>query len=306
MRLNVPPSRVIINGWIQECRPMSEVSLQVSTSGNADAGSDVRARRRWLTLAYAVWIVCAALALLILLAGIPLGYARLLSGAGAHVPIDAPSWYIVSVSIVQGIVSLSTALVSLALAGIVFWKKRYDLGALLVSFYLLAYGIILAGPLEALNGFPPLFPGASAPSGMLIPTGIVLALQAVLFVPSLLLFYLFPTGHFVPVWTRYAALLLLLIAPLFVYVTISEWLPTMTPLTWLTFAVFVMLLGAGVYSQVYRYRHVASPIERQKTKWVVFGVVLTFFLMGVPQIPYAMISQIPVGESHPGGCLSSG
>ena len=134
---------------------------------------------------------------------------------------------------------------------------------------------------------------------MLIPNGIVLAVQALLFIPSLLLFYLFPTGHFVPNWTRYATVLLLLIAPLFVYVTINEWLPTTTPLAWCTFAVFGGLLGAGVYGQIYRYRHVAGPIERQKTKWVVFGVVLTFFLMGVSQIPYAMVSQIPVGDSHP-------
>lgn len=276
------------------------MSVQVTRDANGIVSrSDEHARRRWLMLVHVFWFVCAALALLILLAGIPLGYARLLSGAGFHVPIDAPAWYIASVSIAQGIVSLAAALVSLVLAGIVFWKKRSDPLALLVSFYLLAYGIILAGPLEALDGFPPLFPGASAPGGMLISTNIVLALQASVFIPALLLFYLFPTGHFVPVWTRYATWLLLVIAPLFVYVTINEWLPTTTPLAWFTFAMVLMLLGAGVYSQVYRYRRVASRVERQQTKWVVFGIVLTFFLVSLTQIPYAMVSQIPVGESQP-------
>lgn len=276
------------------------MSVQVTNDANGIVSrSDEHARRRWLMLVHVFWFVCAALALLILLAGIPLGYARLLSGAGFHVPIDAPAWYIASVSIAQGIVSLAAALVSLVLAGIVFWKKRNDPLALLVSFYLLAYGIILAGPLEALDGFPPLFPGASAPSGALISINIVLALQASVFIPALLLFFLFPTGHFVPVWTRYATWLLLVIAPLFVYVTINEWLPTTTPLAWFTFAMILMLVGAGVYSQVYRYRRVASSIERQKTKWVVFGLVLTFFFMGVSQIPYAVVSQIPVGESQP-------
>lgn len=278
---------------------MGEMLVPMKIQEQATAGHDALARRRWLVVAQAAWLAFAALALLILLAGIPLGYARLFSGAGFHVVVDAPPWYIKSMSVAQGVVSLAAALVSLALAGIVFWKKREDPVALLVSFYLLAYGTILAGPLEALNGFPPLFPGASAASGMLIPTGIVLALQATLFIPALLLFYLFPTGHFVPAWTRYATWLLLLIAPLFVYVTINEWLPRTTPLAWCTFGAFVMLLGIGVYSQVYRYRHVASPIERQKTKWVVFGVVLTFILMGVSQIPYAMVSEIPMGESHP-------
>ncbi|OQY89439.1 MAG: hypothetical protein B6D41_10505 [Chloroflexi bacterium UTCFX4] len=275
------------------------MSVQVTTDVNAIASQSARARRRWLWLAQAFWIICAALALLIFLAGIPLGYALLFSGAGFNVPIDAPAWYIASMSVVQGIVSLAAALVSLALAGIVFWKKRADPGALFVSFYLLAYGVVLAGPLEALNGFPPLFPGASAPSGMLIPTNLVLALQASVFIPAVLLFFLFPTGHFVPVWTRYAALALLLIAPLFVYVTINEWLPRTTPLAWFTFAMILTLLGAGIYSQVYRYRRVASRVERQQTKWVVFGIVLTFFLVSLTQIPYAMVAQIPMGESQP-------
>ena len=137
---------------------MGEMLVPLKTKTQADVSRDAPVHRRWLVVAQTAWIGLAALALLILLAGIPLGYAPLLSGAGLYVPIDAPPWYIASVSIAQGSVSLSAALVSLVLAVVVFWKKRGEWVALLVSFYLLAYGIILAGPLEALNGFPPCFP----------------------------------------------------------------------------------------------------------------------------------------------------
>jgi hypothetical protein len=42
---------------------------------------------------------------------------------------------------------------------------------------------------------------------------------------------------------------------------------------------WVILLGVGTFSQVYRYRHVSSPMERQQTKWVVLG--LSGILLGV-------------------------
>ena len=35
------------------------------------------------------------------------------------------------------------------------------------------------------------------------------------------------------------------------------------------------LLGSGVYSQVYRYRRVSAPLQRQQTKWVVFGGLMS-------------------------------
>jgi hypothetical protein len=31
------------------------------------------------------------------------------------------------------------------------------------------------------------------------------------------------------------------------------------------------LLSTGVYAQIYRYRRVADPVQRQQTKWVVYG-----------------------------------
>ena len=41
--------------------------------------------------------------------------------------------------------------------------------------------------------------------------------------------------------------------------------------TWLGQVVFLGLIGSGVAAQVYRYWRIASPVQRQQTKWVVFG-----------------------------------
>jgi len=52
--------------------------------------------------------------------------------------------------------SLASALICLGLALLVFVRKRDEPMALFVSFYIMAYGVILSGPLENLNA---LFPG---------------------------------------------------------------------------------------------------------------------------------------------------
>ncbi len=84
-------------------------------------------------------------------------------------------------------------------------------------------------------------------------------------------FYLFPSGHFMPRWTRWCALLYA------VY-----WL------IWLSFlgglvsgppgGLFLLFLLTAVIAQVYRYRSVSTFSERQQTKWVVFGFVASILL----------------------------
>ncbi len=273
------------------------MSVQADTDVDTTTIADWRAR--WLSVTHAVWIVCALLALLMFLASLPLGYATRLSGAALDAAVDAPAWYIALMNFAQGAVSLLAALVSLTLAGAIFWKKRQEPGALFVSFFLLAYGIIMAGPLEALHDFPSLFPGATSTNGSFLSTVQILGLQSALFVPTLVLFYLFPDGRFVPRWTRYAALVAVLLAPLFIHVTLAEWLPTPTPRLGVIFGLYSVLLIFGMYAQVYRYRHAAGPIEQQQTKWAVLGFVLAVLVLAVSQIPYTIAAQIPPDAPQP-------
>jgi signal transduction histidine kinase len=249
---------------------------------------------RWFMLAHVAWIVCAALALLIFLAAIPLGYVQSFSGTFG-IPINAPGWYIAVMSVAQAVVSMLTASVCLALAALLFWKRRQERMTLFVSFFLLVYGIVLAGPLEAFNGLS-LMSAAPPPHGsVVISAEAILQIQTALFAVMPLLFYLFPNGRFVPGWTRYPALLVLLLIPVVIRTFSVDWPSTVTLFTWS----YAALWGVGIYAQIYRYRRVATPLERQQTKWVVFGVVLTFVSLTVLQIPYIAVTAIPAGVAHP-------
>jgi hypothetical protein len=37
---------------------------------------------------------------------------------------------------------------------------------------------------------------------------------------------------------------------------------------------FFALIGGAMLAQVYRYRRVSTPLHRQQTKWVVFGIAV--------------------------------
>jgi len=88
-----------------------------------------------------------------------------------------------------------------------------------------------------------------------------------------LVFLLFPSGQFVPRWTRWT-----LVVSLAVQVPITFFPDAPFTLTILGDSLgYYMLLGETVILvgvQLYRYRRVSSPLERQQTKWVVFGMAL--------------------------------
>jgi len=134
--------------------------------------------------------------------------------------------------------------------------------ALLVATMLVAWG--------ALNGLFVLTPGATE--------GMLPALLATLgslvtyvgYMAWMLFFYLFPSGRFVPRWTRWLALCWVLFS--------GTWLFTpFGPPTWplQLFNVTVLVLwGSFLVAQLYRYVRVSNATQRQQTKWVVFGVAV--------------------------------
>jgi signal transduction histidine kinase len=87
-----------------------------------------------------------------------------------------------------------------------------------------------------------------------------------------LLFLMFPDGRCAPRWMKWA------LAPLAVLIAIGTagleavaW----TGITWeMLFGSLVMLLAAAVAAQIYRYRRVATPAQRQQTRAVVLVLAL--------------------------------
>jgi signal transduction histidine kinase len=89
----------------------------------------------------------------------------------------------------------------------------------------------------------------------------------------LLFFYVFPSGHFVPRWTRWILVVAL------IYGVFNTFFPFAAFNPFYTYQVLNNLFLIGqivsiVVVQIYRYRRVSSPAQRQQTKWVVYGVSL--------------------------------
>jgi hypothetical protein len=239
-------------------------------------------RGPWQALVRAIWLVTALIAFSIFVLALP-GYLRLF---GEPLRIQASAAFIATFTLIGLLASLLAAALSLALAVVLYWRKPNDKMAVFISFFLLAYGIIMAGPLERLRLVQPQL---AAP---------VILFQELTFTTLFTaLFGLFPNGRFVPGWMRWVTLGSLGFIPLYFYIpccnfsNVNLWAVVGLAFGW----VVLMLLVA--YAQIYRFRYVSTPGERQQTKWVVYGLSLFLF--------WNMISAVPfmLGQNQPSDAL---
>ncbi|HEX6709025.1 MAG TPA: hypothetical protein VF068_01725 [Rubrobacter sp.] len=154
-------------------------------------------------------------------------------------------------------IEVVAVLVFVAVATVIFLHRSEDRMALFGSFTLLMFGgaAFSSDLLHALAVAHPVFSFLAEP------------LDYVGQVCFIVFLYVFPDGRFVPRWMRWLAVAAALL-----------WLPTIfspgSPFALLNGPFIVGLIATTVVAQVYRYRMVSGPVERQQTKWVVFGVVV--------------------------------
>jgi hypothetical protein len=109
-------------------------------------------------------------------------------------------------------------------------------------------------------------------------------LQTVGFTLFVIYFYVFPDGRFRPGWTRAAALGMLLFALTYPFCRACNPFGTRSFMPIWILTGFMLL---GLIAQIYRYRYLSTPTQRQQTKWVVFGFALLLvgtFLIIWPRI----------------------
>ena len=142
-------------------------------------------------------------------------------------------------------------------SGVIFWRRSYDWMGLLVSFALIFIGGVLFS--SANDAVARTYPQLDPAMGIAFLSG---------FVSLLALFFLFPDGRFVPTWARW-------VAPMFLVVVIGSALleGQSGAINAIRPIVALIAVGTGLYSQVYRYRRMSGPIQRQQTKWVVIGLM---------------------------------
>lgn len=154
------------------------------------------------------------------------------------------------------------ALVYIAMALLIFWRRSTDGVALFVSLTLVLWGLTFTGTMNAL---------AEAHRAWFLPVASARFLGAALIT---VFFYVFPDGRFVPAWARWLAFV-------WVFSQVPKYFrpdsllnPEQWP-AWLSVCVSAGFLSVMVAVQVYRYRWVSHAPQRRQTKWVVLGVALS-------------------------------
>jgi hypothetical protein len=220
-------------------------------------------RRRWLLLARAAWVVLAVVALGRFVTSVPTRYEHLAHptagarAALAQMGLSAGGYALYNVALDAVFVSIFAVV-----AGVIFWRRSDDPVALLVATMLVVWG--------PLNGLFVLTPTAKAGMSPALEMALDRVPTFIGYMAWMLFFYLFPSGRFVPRWTRWLALCWVLFVGLWNFTPFG-------PPTWplFLFNVSILLLwGSFPIAQLYRYARVSDATQRQQTKWVVFGIAV--------------------------------
>lgn len=234
---------------------------------------------RWLAFARAGWVVFAVVHLALSAVGLPLYFAALRTVCDA---MSCPPWQLTPERVralenwglsadayAAYLVALQAiyTLVFLVIAALLFWRKPSSRLALFVSLTFVMIGTLSPAARQVLFDT---YPAWGLLADFLASLG-----WASFF---LIFFYLFPDGRFVPRWTRWLAVTWYAVnVP--AALSLERFVPD-SPLNYenwhplLGASLILGLLGSGIYAQLYRYRRVSGPAERQQTKWVIFGLAV--------------------------------
>ncbi len=285
---------------------MTQPSPALATPFGADLPSahDTRLRGRWLLVVRSVWLVLAAGLLFNFIASIPAYHAHLLTFCSHVVQCDtfqptpgtAQALRQVGLSLdayaaVYLSIDVAVSLVYLVVGALVFWRKSNEWWGLFFSFVLFLFGATGINSTLFLTFI--LIP-AQPPVALLLAVVLSVCLQWGLLGAFLLTF---PTGLFAPHWTW--ALVLLWVFQALLFLTSAV---TLAPSV-LFAAEFLLTWGSVAAVQLYRYRRLYTPTQRQQTKWIVFGYLVgvvfhVLFLavgalvpgLGVPDSPYQLLT----------------
>jgi hypothetical protein len=193
-----------------------------------------------------------------------------------------------------------------AIAIFLFWRRSNDWMAMLFSLQMITS---IAFTTRSLSALQQAYPAVRAP---------VQFIWLLAFVLIIVTLYLFPDGRFVPRFTRLLAVVAV------VLVVLSPGLPEgllslpraqeeMADWHWHAAVLGVLALWCtGLFAQIYRYRHVSGPVERQQAKWVMFllgcfiaiialGVVIPSLFLDLPDVWFAavLLACVPLAIALP-------
>jgi len=138
------------------------------------------------------------------------------------------------------------------------------------------------------------------PSAPEFLTSLGIVLQTVLITtPTLILFCIFPNGRFVPGWTRWIVYTSIFLNLAIVLRPDLDWVTYSGLYTQVVALILALLFILALYAQVYRFRTVSTPAERQQTKWVVAGLLLWVVWIIFSMYPWLYLQSLPPEEPLP-------
>jgi hypothetical protein len=247
-----------------------------------------------LRVAQVAWVVVVTIALLMYAASVVLSYNALQQICTQPPPVCAQSDLPTADSAAQlasaGLSLESYALLSvgirvfysilpIALGLLIFARKRDELFALLVSLFLITFG--MAGAADSIaSAFPVLY----FPAKLIEYIGTF----------SLPLFFgLFPNGRMVP---RVYWVVVLYFAGARLVGDILQWDSVNQPLpSFISYTSWLSVLIGGLAAQVYRYLRVSTSEEQRQTRWVLFGIGLMVACIGMLFLVTAIVGDNRLG-----------
>src|SRR6266566_1739156 len=212
----------------------------------------------WLIIARTVWLVLAIASLGLFIASLLVSYQQMLRvcvdpvtctylrGALPARGLQALTSSGFSVSEYAAVVTIFfaiTAAIWYAVGFLIFWRRSEDWLALLAAFFLVMFNVTSLG--NTASALALAYPLLALPLNLVDFLGQVSLSVFLLLSNSYTFLTIFPsiTSPFNAHWPA-----------------------------WLNWLVILVVFGAIIYSQIYRYRRVSTPVQRQQTKWVALGV----------------------------------
>ena len=240
----------------------------------------------WHKAARIAWFFLAVITLVFLIAAVP-GYLSGFPYSDA-LTFEVSAELILTTQIISSLASFGGALLSIGLAGLLFFRRPQDMMALFISYYLLLYALVMTGLLEAFL----IYWGFSQTIALNIQT--VFAT-----IPTVVLLCIFPNGRLGPAWTRWLVAGSLLVIFMILLRPTEEWTAFSSPFTQIIGGVLGVILLLGIYAQVYRYRNISSILEREQTKWVLVGLVTWIAYLAIASVPWFIVQNLPRDQPMP-------
>jgi hypothetical protein len=242
----------------------------IAITENREEHNYARVPERWIVPVRVVWLTLVVLTLVIFFASLPVYLAQLQTSCSGT-PCAYDQFSPAQVGALQRIglslgdyarytlaLTLASVVLCVVVSTLIVWRRSDDRMALLVALFLVTFG-----PIMATSSVP----GRGTP--WQVPNECLTYLALVLLV---FVFLLFPSGQFVPRISRWLPVVFL--AGLIPTAFLAPAMPN-TLVDALGYLVSLCEAAVLVFIQLYRYLRVSSPIQRQQTKWVIFGFAVS-------------------------------